>query len=207
MIPAFHEAIVSYLFSALVFITSIVGFFHRSFYYSNVFQPSQVFSGKRPWTLFSSALVHSSWLHLLFNLIMCVFFMTEVEYMLVDDFGYPAAGGGMLLLLVGIVSSCNLIAGYRLRKQPTASAVGLSGFVFAMAVFFYMYFPLDTAPGLPGLRAYHFALVIPIACMVAWMIKLPGNHGVHQLGCVTGAIAAVFIRPEIVSELCNQFNG
>jgi len=205
MIPQFNEAIVSYLFLTLVFMTSVAGFFHRAFYYANVFQPSQVFAGKRPWTLVTSAFVHGGWLHLLFNIGICVFFMTEVEYMLVDDFGYPVASGALFFLVVGIVSFCNLMAGVRLRKQPAATAVGLSGFAFAMTVFFYIYFPLDTSPGMPWIKAYHFAFAIPAGCAVAWLMKLPANHLVHLIGCAAGVLAAILIRPEIVNELWNHF--
>src|SRR5690606_20679261 len=133
-----------------------------------VFQPSQVFSGKRLWTVFSSALIHGSWLHLLGNALLGLIFMTEVEYMLVDDFGFPAASVTLLLLLIGIVSAANLLAGFRFRKQPDVSAVGLSAFSFAMVVFYYVYFPLDSSPTLPTLKAYHFALSVPVVCVLAW---------------------------------------
>jgi len=205
MIPQFNEAIVSYIFLAGIFVSSIAGFFLRGFYYANVYQPSQVFAGKRLWTTITSVFVHGSWLHLLINVVFCLLFMTEVEYMLVDDFGPLVAGGILCLLLVGIVSAANLITGYRFRREPDVSAVGLSGFSFAMAVFFYVYFPLDSPPELPMLRAYHYALAVPFGCLIAGMAKLPGNHRMHLVGCGLGMLAALLVRPAIITELWTHF--
>lgn len=206
MIPAFHEAMVSYLFLALVFITSVVGFFHRSFYYANVFQPSQVFSGRRVWTVVTSAFVHGGWLHLISNVGFSLIFMTEVEYMLVDDFGLQAASGTLLLLFISVVSVANLILGYRFRKHPEMSAVGLSAFSFAMVVFYYIYFPLDSSPNLPVLKAYHFAFAVPLICVLAWLVRISGNHTVHLLGSLLGFLSALVVRPEIITELWVHFH-
>jgi len=205
MIPQLHEAMVSYLFLALVVVASVVGFFHRSFYYANVFQPSQVFAGKRLWTVVTSAIVHGGWLHLLGNVTLCLIFMTEVEYMLVDDFGPLVAGGKLFLLFVGIVSAANLIAEYQLRKQPEVSAIGLSGFSFAMLVLYYIYYPLDSSPSLPMLKAYHFALAVPIGCITARLLRIPGNHMVHLAGSLLGLLSAPLVRPEIITELGAYF--
>lgn len=201
MIPGFHEAMVSYLFLTLVLIASTVGFFNRSFYYANVFQPGEVFPGRRVWTVVTSAFVHGGWLHLLGNVALCLIFMTEVEYMLVDDFGLLAASGRLFLLFIGIVTIANLIGGHRFRKQPGVAAVGLSAFSFAMVVFYYVYFPLDSSPNLPMLRAYHFAVAVPAVCILARLFSIPGNHMVHLLGALLGLLSAVLVRPEIVNEL------
>ncbi|RQP19711.1 MAG: rhomboid family intramembrane serine protease [Parapedobacter sp.] len=205
MFPQFREATISYVFLTGVIAASLVGFYHRGFYYANVFQPSQVFSGKRVWTVVTSAFIHGGWLHLLCNVVFCLIFMTDVEYMLVDDFGPVASSGILCLLFVGTVSTVNLITGYRFRKQPYVSAVGLSAFCFAMVVFYFIYFPLDTSPNLPMLRAYQYAMAVPLGCVIAWAANIPGNHAVHLAGCVLGMLAALVIRPEIMAELWAHF--
>lgn len=209
MIPQFNEAIVSYLFLALVFMTSIVGFFHRSFYYANVFQPSRVFKGKGPWTLVTSALIHGGWPHLLLNMAFCLIFMAEVEYMLVDDFGRTGGRWILVLLFIAIVAASNLIDGYFLRKQATVSAVGLSGFTCAMIIFYYAYFPLDPYPGTSSpillSSAYHYVIAVTVLCAVAYGLRIPGNQFLHLIGCLIGMLAAAVIRPQAVMELIHHF--
>ncbi len=205
MIPLFTEASFSYVFLFSVAAASMYGFYNRGFYYINVFQPSQVFAGKYLWTTVTSAMVHGGWMHLIANLVFCTMFMTEVEYMLVDDFGTGIGRGMMALLFIAIATACNLLDGFRHRNRMEVSAVGLSGFTFAMVMFFYVYFPLDESIRRPAIMAYHYAFALPVGCVVAWMIKLPFNHFVHLMGCFLGALTAALIRPELIDELWEHF--
>lgn len=212
MIPDFHEAMVSYLFLALVFMTSVVGFFHRSFYYANVFQPSQVFSGQRLWTLFSSALVHGSWVHLLVNTGFCLAFMTEVEYMLVDDFGPLWGRWYMVALVFAIIISCNLLDGFRLRTNHVSATAGLSALACAMAMFYFIYFPLDgeDTPSyiFPSFKAFHIALGLLVTFSLAAIFRIKGNQISHLAGCLLGMVTAAAIRPAWIAEMVSYlFTG
>lgn len=212
MIPQFHEAMVSYLFLALVFVTSIVGLFHRSFYYANIFQPSQVFSGKRVWTLFSSALVHGSWVHLLVNVGFCLVFMSEVEYMLVDDFGPLAGRGYAVALALIIIITSNLLDGFRLRANSMSATAGISALACAMAVFYFIYFPLDGEDTptyiFPSFKAFHIALGLVATFSLAAIFRVKGNQFSHLVGCLLGMMTAVVIRPALIAEMASyMFTG
>lgn len=211
MVPQFDEAVISYVFLLLAAATGTVGLFHRSFYYANVFQPSQVFRGKRVWTLLSSALVHGSWWHLLLNIAFCLVFLTEVEYMLVDDFGRLGGRWSTAALLVATVAACNLIDGLRMRGDATAATAGLSALACAMAVFYFAYFPLDgeETPSLifPVFKAFHIAFGVVVSFGLAACFRIGGNQFGHLVGCLVGLLAAVAIRPALVAELVSYLSA
>ena len=205
MLPTYSEALVTYLFSALLVCTGVFGLTHKKFYYTHIFHPYVVYRGKRLWTLFSACLVHVSWTHLLANTAFCLIFTSEVEYMLVDDFGRTVGRLLTGVTLVGIVVSCNLIDLLRFRNRLEVTTAGLSAFNCGMVIFYYSYFPVDTseysASLFPLTVAYQLAAAALLALAVACFLKLGRNPAAHLFGGLAGLGAAVMIRPQLVSEV------
>lgn len=209
MLPSYSQALITYLFTSVLFGAGVLGICNKKFYYANVFHPHVVYQGRRLWTLFSSCLIHVGWRHLLANTAFFLIFLSEVEYMLVDDFG--KAFGRILTsaLLVSIVVICNLVDLLRFRNRLEIMTAGLSAFNCAMIIFYYVYFPLDGAEVqahlLPITTAYEFAGTALLAMGIAWLLKLGQNPAAHLFGGIAGLGAAVLIRPQLVAELIQHF--
>src|SRR5690606_10021369 len=137
MLPTYAQALVTYVFTAILAGMGLLGLANKQFYYANIFHPHAVYRGKRLWTLFSACLVHVGWKHLLANTLIFLFLLAEVEYMLIDEVGKTLGRALTATLLVGIVVSCNLVDLFRFRNQPEVTTAGMSAFNYAMIIFYY----------------------------------------------------------------------
>ena len=205
MLPTYAQALITYVFTAMLAGMGVLGLANKRFYYANIFHPHVVYRGKRLWTLFSACLVHVDWKHLLANTLIFLFLLAEVEYMLIDDVGKTLGRVLTATLLVGIVVSCNLVDLFRFRNRMEVTTAGMSAFNYAMIIFYYVYLPVGDWEYqgflLPITEAYQVAGLLLLMMGIACWMKLGRNPVAHLIGGFAGLAAAVIIRPQLVTEV------
>ena len=183
---------VTIIIIAITVISSIMCFGNRYYFTELRFSPYEVWHRKKWWMLFSHALVHGGWGHLLFNMLTLYFFGRVVEEYMIYIFGHT---GGILLYLLLYVSSIAVSSIWDLFKHKNDwdySAVGASGAVSAV-LFAAIYFE-------PGMEIFIYFIPIPIPgyifaplyLLYCWWMAKKGTdnigHTAHFWGSVYGLV-------------------
>lgn len=214
MFPSFTEIPFTYTLILLVITTSICGFYNRSFTNSLVFHPYEVYRLNRIHTIFSSALLHKSWSHLLFNIYFFFIMGKDLEYIiLADHYTFWSAKSIYILLLVFTIGLPNLFIGWKQRNHVLFTSMGFSGAVYGFTAFSIIYFPLqqvkETHKLIPLRYGYQFALCLLCVVTLSMFIfkKSTVNHVLHLCSATLGLLIAFFCRPELVYELASHFSS
>lgn len=204
-IAPLHVAPFAYGLLFAVLVISIFGFFRSGFLAGAKLYPYEVARMRVVHGVFTASLVHTGWGHLMSNLLSAVFFVPEVEYMLVDDFKRPAGWAVFLLVFFGIALFSSAVAVMHYRARPSYSTLGLSAVVFGMASFFYFYLPLDknTFGGIisGNVRAYQMGCFGLVMLLLAIRYNVAKAAPIHFYGAVGGLVVAIFVRPALVGEI------
>jgi len=184
-------------------IVTIIAFNNQELFNKLKFNAYLIKERKEYGRLFSYALVHAGWLHLLINMYVLYSFGDIVEQMLQMHFAYK----GILyfgLLYVGGVLFSTL---YNFRKQkanPYYSAVGASGAVSAVVFSSILLYPEGSI--------FIFPIPFPMPSWVfgvayliysAYMGKRGADnigHNAHFWGAVFGIVFTVILIPEVVQN-------
>lgn len=215
MFPSFIEMPFTYTICLLVMGMSITGFYHKPFYQFFIYHPYQVFRGKRIHTIFTSALVHKNWWHLLFNLYIFYGVNRDIEYIILeDDFSFFSIEFICVLVVLIGVALPNFISGIKQQDNLAYSSIGFSGATFCSLGFSGLYYPLDQSSKVylffPFLHyAYEFvffglALFFAIALVFR---KSKTNHKLHICAIVIGFLLAVALRPKLVLEIVGHIKN
>lgn len=211
MIPAWNESQAAYCFTAIVLLVSITAFYYRPLFHAFAFYPFAVFKGRQLHTLITSSLVHVHWAHLLVNGLFLFVFLSEAEYMLVDDFG---SGHGLLWLFVlvtGIAVFSCLLSGFFNRHQVMHTSAGCSALIFGLVMFFFFYLPLDQAPFddslLPVVYSYQMGLAFFMGLTLLVLFKVGRAAPIHWYGALAGFCLALIIGPGYWVEWYHQVRG
>ena len=193
---------------ALTAIVSIVCFSNEEAFNTLKFNAWEVWHHKRWHMLFSHALVHGGWGHLLFNMLTLYFFGTVVEEYFKAIWGGTAGNILFVLLYVSAIAVSSLWDLYKYRDDWGYSAVGASGAVsailFASILFepkmgIYIYFIPIPVPG------YIFAPLYLLYCY--WMAKKGSDnigHSAHFWGAVYGFLFPILLKPQILGHFLSQ---
>jgi membrane associated rhomboid family serine protease len=144
--------------------------------------------------LFTSGFLHTSWMHLIFNMLALHSFSTSLEFML----GFPK----LLLLYFGSLLGGNLLALYIHRNHDDYRAVGasgaISGLIFgSIAVFPGMSLSLFFLPY--HIPSWAFGILYVLYCIYGIKAQRDSiGHEAHLGGGLTGLIIAIALFPFIL---------
>lgn len=205
------DAPLAYALLSVVLATSVIGFWYRGLASRMALYPYEVVRMQMVYGVFTAPFVHTGWGHLAGNLFFAVFFVPEVEYMLVDDFDKP--GGSLVFLLVffAMVLFSSTVAVARYRANARYSNLGLSAVVFGMISFFYFYLPLDKSPVggvISGdIHAYQVGCLGMAMLGLAIRYKVARAAPIHFYGAVGGLVVAICVRPKLLGEIIAHVAG
>lgn len=179
----------TYVIIAITVLISISAFNNRNLFYKFQYNPYQVYHSKQYYRIFSHALIHADWNHLIFNMLTLYFFGGYVE----SAFKYYFDSLGILIFILMYVLAILISSLKTLHKHKDNSwynAVGASGAVSAVLFSFILFKPLG--------KIYIFfipigipAIVLGVAYLVysAYMAKRNVDnigHDAHFWGAVFG---------------------
>ena len=189
-------------------IVSIMCFSNEEMFNALKFEAWEVWHHKKWYKLFSYALVHGGWGHLLFNMLTFYFFGTVVEQYFKAIWGSSAGSILFILLYVSAIAVSSLWDLYKYKDDWLYSAVGASGAVsailFASILFepkmgIYIYLIPIPVPG------YIFAPLYLLYCY--WMAKKGTDnigHTAHFWGAVYGFLFPILLKPQILGHFMSQ---
>lgn len=199
----------AYIIPSIIILNSVIGFFYKRYFQFFVFHPFEVFQGRRLHTIFSSALVHSNWSHLLVNVILLYIFLKDQELLLIDDYGFWSVKiicvCGLLVSLIGT----NLIIGYFKQSNIKYSNIGVSAAVWGLAAFSVLYLPLDHGKPKMGYTVYGYYYLIHMFILFGILSLRKNNktnHLGHLLGVVMGTVFVLLLKPSILIVIINHIS-
>lgn len=193
----------------IIIITSLVSYmaFSRYDLFEKLkFSPPLVLKEKQYYRLFSYALLHAGWGHLLVNMFVLYSFGTAVEKYFSYMFGAKYVLN-YLLLYIGAIAFCNARALVKHKHNYWYSAVGASGGVSAVLFASILFDPWG--------KIYFFG-ILPIPGILFGLIYLyycysmdkrnQDNvaHDAHFLGAVFGLLFPILMQPDIFNIFINQ---
>lgn len=186
---------VTLFFVALTAVVSIYAFQRSELYYRLVFNAYQTLRRKEWHRLFTHALLHGSWEHLIINMLVLFSFGTALE----RDFSrYLDVNSAFLFVILYVTSVVvsSLYSLYKEKDNPYYNAVGASGAVSAV-VFANIFFD--------PLSMIYFFGILPIPGILFgalylgysyYMSRRGGDnigHDAHFYGAVYGFIFPLFV--------------
>jgi membrane associated rhomboid family serine protease len=189
----------------IISLTSILGLYNKEVILQFQFNAFQVYHKKQYYRMFTHALVHANWEHLLVNMIVLWSFGTAVEHYFQLYFGGNSTWY-YLALFVGAVILSSTWALVKQRNNYYYSAVGASGAVSAVvfaAIFFDPWNPIYFFAILP-MPGIIFGLLYLYYSYYMSRKKLDNiGHDAHFLGAIIGFCAPVIMRPSLFWDFIN----
>jgi len=204
-----------YLTLFLIITTSIVSFMafnNQELFNKLKFNAFMVWNKREFSRLFSHALVHGGWLHLIVNMYVLWMFGKAVETTFSDHVFFPKtySYGKFLYVLMYVlaVPVASLPALFKQKNNHYYNSVGASGAVSAI-----VFTTILLAPDLPlgiilipiQLPAYIFGILY-LAYSYFMSKKDKGNiaHDAHFVGSVFGFIFPIFLNPGLIHNFIFQ---
>jgi membrane associated rhomboid family serine protease len=193
----------------IISLTSALAFSQKDTMAQLQFNAYQIYHRKQYYRLFSHALVHANWEHLIVNMIVLYSFGTAVEHYFRIYFGNIGPYYFLILFLGSLIFS-SLWSLYKQRDNPYYNAVGASGAVSSVlftAIFFdpwnnIYFFGILPIPGIifSGLYLYY-----------SYYMSTKKNdnigHDAHFLGAVFGFLMPVILQPSLLTGFFNMLFG
>lgn len=179
---------------------SVYAFYNRKFFEKLSLKPNLVYHYKQYYRIFTHALIHADWVHLLVNMYVLYIFGGVCEGYFGVLFGGKARLLFLLLYVVSIIVS-SLYTVCKYKNNAYYSAIGASGAVNAV-VFATIFFD-------PWSKLYFFGLV-PIPGIVFGALYLGYSyymgkknvdnigHDAHFTGAIFGLLFPILMRPSLI---------
>ena len=186
-----------------------MGFRQEGLFYKLQLNPFQIVHKKEYHRLFTHALLHADWAHLIINMIVFFSFGDGVLRYFTFYFGTSAPVIFLLLYVLAVVFS-SLYSTYKNKDNSAYNAIGASGAVSAV-VFANIFFD-------PWNKIYMFG-VIAIPGILFGLFYLAYSyymgkkgqdnigHDAHFWGAVFGLIFPVLIKPDLINHFINNLLG
>lgn len=207
--PYFYEAPLAYMLTGVIFTTSLIGFYNKTFYNALIYHPYEVFRGKRVHAVFTSIFIHKSWKHLLGNLL----FVFGLTYDLMGVFQqeYSPKCSYLLYLIFGllVIIVPNLLVGLKQKQNFEYTSVGASGLSYALIGAAGMFYPLQemrSSSIIPLELSYQYWIVLLIIFSLLTLRKSRTNHLLHLYAFLIGSLFIIFVRPASVYEIIRHLN-
>lgn len=205
--PYFYQAPLAYILVALIFTTSLIGFYNKTFYNALIYHPYEVFRGKRVHTVLTSILIHRSWKHLLWNLLF-VFGLTydlmtvfQIKRSITQSYFFY-----FTLVLLAIPVS-NLLVGLKHKNSFNYTSVGVSGLSYALIGATGMFFPLQKMSDsllIPMELSYQYWIGFLIIFSALCFRKSKVNHILHLYSFLLASIYIVILRPKSLYQIIDH---
>lgn len=210
MFAPLHEAPFAYLLVVVTLVCSLRALSNRAFFESCCMHPYSIYRGRRPYTIFTSIVVHGNPWHLVFTLPLIAIGMPEVEWMLMDDFG---AWKSMLLMLSAasfIAVLAGLLSVLQYRNQELNWSCGGSALFYGIAMLYLLYNPIEPLSGLPAFAVAWLpgSIAIMLFLVLVLLVVFKDSAGpIHLYGAMAGILFTFMIRPQAIAEMKMLLSG
>jgi membrane associated rhomboid family serine protease len=175
-------------------ITSIYAFNDPTLYGKFMLHPYSVYRKNKLYTLITSGMIHSDWMHLIFNMMTFFFFAFTLEAQ-IGSFKF-----GLVYFASLILSDIPTI--FRHKDDFWYNSLGASGAISGVLFSFILFYPLTPLYifFIPiGIPAVLFGGLYLLYCVYASKQSRDNiNHDAHFFGALTGIIITILIIPGIV---------
>jgi len=184
-------------------VTSIYAFNDAEVFGKFMLHPYSVYRKSKIYTLITSGLIHSNWMHLIFNMITFYFFAFRLEATIGSwKFG--------VVYFLGLILS-DIPTVFRHKDDFWYNSLGASGAVSAVLFSYILFYPLSTMMIFPlpiPIWAILFGVLYLIYCVYASRNSRDNiNHDAHFFGALTGVIVTILLVPGVVSYFLSQLTG
>lgn len=188
---------------------SVLAFSNAQIFQQALMNPFMIFQKKQYWRFLASGFIHSSYIHLGFNMFTFFFFGRVVEMVFGQLFGASGVWLYVVFYLSAIVVS-DLPTAWKNRNNVGYNSLGASGAVSAMVFASIIYFPLNDICLYGLLCIPGFILGILYVIYSYYQGKNQGdhiNHSAHLYGAMYGALFAIAVYPGAVPAFIDQVSG
>jgi len=199
---------VSYIIIAVTLLASFYAWKNHDIFHKWIFNPYQVSTNKQYYRFITSGFIHSSYMHLFFNMFTFYFFSRAIESTFNQLYGSLGIVYFLILYVVGIIVS-DIPTFLRHRNNPGYNSLGASGGVSSIVFSYILFFPTE--------NLYLFAL-IPIPGFILGLLFViysyykgnstgdKINHDAHLYGALFGLVFTIIIEPNIISHFIEQLS-
>ena len=159
----------------------------------------------------SSAFVHGSWLHLIFNMFTFYFFGQAVErYVLKGLYGETMGGVYFIVLFVVGVIISHISTYIKYKDAAYYRSLGASGGVSAVVFCSIMFYPVNDLC-LYGLLCIPGFILGPLYLIYSYYQGKRGadniNHEAHLYGALFGIFFSIVVEPSVVKLFAEQVSN
>jgi membrane associated rhomboid family serine protease len=184
-------------------ITSIYAFNDHTLYGKFMLHPYSVYRKNKLYTLITSGMIHSDWMHLIFNMMTFFFFAFTLEAQ-IGSFKF-----GLIYFASLILSDIPTI--FKHKNDFWYNSLGASGAISGVLFSFILFYPLTPLYlfFIPiGIPAVLFGGLYLLYCVYASRQSRDNiNHDAHFFGALTGIIITILIIPGIVPHFLSALFG
>lgn len=184
-------------------ITSIYAFNDPVLFGKFMLHPYSVYRKHKVYTLLTSGLIHSNWMHLFFNMFTFYAFAFKLE----ATIGHWQFG---VLYFLGLVLS-DIPSVLKHKDDFWYNSLGASGAISAVLFSFILYSPLS------GIGIMFIPVAIPavlfgvLYLVYCWYMSRNSsdhiNHDAHLFGAITGLVVTIILVPQIIPHFLQALTG
>lgn len=184
-------------------VTSIYAFNDHTIYGKFMLHPYSVYRKNKLYTLITSGMIHSDWMHLIFNMMTFFFFAFTLEAQ-IGSWRF-----GLIYFLSLILSDIPSVLKH--KNDFWYNSLGASGAISGVLFSYILFYPLSKLYlfFIPiGIPAVLFGGLYLIYCVYASKQSRDNiNHDAHFFGALTGIIITILIIPGIVPHFLSALVG
>jgi membrane associated rhomboid family serine protease len=184
-------------------VTSIYAFNDHTLYGKFMLHPYSVYRKNKLYTLIPSGMIHSDWMHLIFNMMTFFFFAFALEAQ-IGSWRF-----GLIYFLSLILSDIPSVLKH--KDDFWYNSLGASGAISGVLFSYILFYPLSKLYlfFIPiGIPAVLFGGLYLIYCVYASKQSRDNiNHDAHFFGALTGIIITILIIPGIVPHFLSALVG
>lgn len=204
MFTEFNQTPLAYLVILATMAISFYAWYDPPFFMRNRMHPYSIFRGRKLDTAWNSIWIHINYKHLLVNVFLLLCSLTEVEYILVNDFGRKSGTIWFVFFIVLSAAVAGGLSALQYRHQPFHWSAGASALIMAAIFVYLLYYPTQPIPDLQVLSRYilpyTIASVLLLVLLLLVWLKDPAG-GIHLYGALAGILFVLIVRPEATTEL------
>lgn len=203
MIEYLNQTPVASLIFVFTLVTSIYAFNDPGLFGKFMLHPYSVSRKHKLYTLITSGLIHSNWMHLFFNMFTFYAFAFKLE----ATIGHWQFG---VLYFLGLVLS-DIPSVIKHKDDFWYNSLGASGAISAVLFSFILFSPLS------GIGIMFIPVAIPavlfgvLYLVYCWYMSKNSsdhiNHDAHLFGAITGLVVTVILVPQIIPHFLGALTG
>jgi membrane associated rhomboid family serine protease len=198
-----NQTPVASLILVFTVVTSIYAFNDPTLYGKFMLHPYSVYRKNKLYTLITSGMIHSDWMHLIFNMMTFFFFAFTLEAQ-IGSWRF-----GLIYFLSLILSDIPSVLKH--KDDFWYNSLGASGAISGVLFSYILFYPLSKLYlfFIPiGIPAVLFGGLYLMYCVYASKQSRDNiNHDAHFFGALTGIIITILIIPGIVPHFLSALVG